>query len=251
MKKKLICIFLAAAVLCCMAIPVYAEHLSGSTSWLVEFTEDGRLTSNYSITGYADEVNGLEPGDDITLQIQLKNTYKENTDWYMSNEVLKSLEEGDAADGAYSYELIYTGPAGTTELYNSNRVGGDDSEGLLEATDALKDFFYLDTMTPGAEALVKLVITLDGETQGNDYHSTLATLKMNFAVEPYTETPTNPENPTNPNTPNTPNKPPVQTGDSNHLLLAYIIIGIAGILFLLLGIGTVRARGKVKEGGRK
>ena len=57
-------------------------------------------------------------------------------------------------------------------------------KGLHQATHALKDFFFLDELEPNAQGTVLLSVTLEGETQGNQYQDTLAKLQMNFAVEP-------------------------------------------------------------------
>ena len=53
----------------------------------------------------------MQPGDSITLKVQIRNADTGATDWYMTNEALQSLEDAaDVADGgAYSYRLAYTG----------------------------------------------------------------------------------------------------------------------------------------------
>ena len=48
---------------------------------------------------------------------------------------------------------------------------------------SLEEFFYLDRLVPGGDGIVTLKVELDGETQGNTYQNTLASLQMNFAVE--------------------------------------------------------------------
>lgn len=262
MKKWILCLVLTAVLLCCWTAETFADHLSGKTDWLVTFTTRERLESNFdAVTDYADAVSQLQPGDDITFRITLANEHAETTDWYMSNKVLSTLEEtrnSDATGGAYSYLLTYSGPGGDRELYNSETVGGDNSQGLLEATNALDDFFYLDTLSTGQTGVVTLVVTLDGETQGNSYQLTLADLRMNFAVElKGTETPASPTNPTT--TPDnsesenssSSNRPQniVKTGDRTNLLPYYIVMAVSGVLFLILAIISVRSRRK-ERGGR-
>ena len=56
-------------------------------------------------------------------------------------------------------------------------------------------FFYLKTLEPGESGNVKLLVGLDGESQGNVYQDTLAKLMMNFAVED-NSTPNAPTHPT-------------------------------------------------------
>ena len=49
----------------------------------------------------------------MELQVKIKNSGEEQTDWYMSNEVLESLEGGSKAEGgAYTYVLTYYDPSG-------------------------------------------------------------------------------------------------------------------------------------------
>lgn len=62
----------------------------------------------------------------MELQVGLKNTSEKDADWYMTNEVLKSLEDSQsiAEGGAYGYRLTYVGPdKKETVLYDSrNRM---------------------------------------------------------------------------------------------------------------------------------
>lgn len=56
-----------------------------------------------------DSMSEIQPGDSITLHVQLTNQDSSNTDWYMTNEVLQTLEDAqDSASGAaYEYRLTY------------------------------------------------------------------------------------------------------------------------------------------------
>lgn len=47
---------------------------------------------------------------------------------------------------------------------------------------------YLGRLDGSGTGNLRLVVVLDGETQGNDYARTLASLKLNFAVENVPET---------------------------------------------------------------
>ena len=51
---------------------------------------------------------------------------------------------------------------------------------LHEATDALEDFFYLDSQTTGQQGTIRLRVSLDGETQGNSYQNAC---KRRYAVD--------------------------------------------------------------------
>ena len=158
--------------------------------WQVVFNGK-KLESNYDEASINEALQGMEPGDTADLEFTLFNGYKEAVNWWMGNEVLKSFEgkENKANGGSYIYELSYIDPSGEiTELYSSKVVGGDtaegtDPKGLLEATEALDEYFLLGEIEPGMTAKVTLHIELDGETQNNSYQDTLARLKMIFAVE--------------------------------------------------------------------
>lgn len=170
------------------AAPAVAEDYT--SQWTVSFTAQKQMESTFR-TGQIDEsVNELQPGDSVTFQVTLANRYPAETDWYMENEVISSLERSQsvAKNGAYSYRLVYTGPDGTERvLYDSSGIGGDKDQrvgvGLEEATDSLDEMFYLDTLAQGQSGRVDLYVALEGETQGNAYQDTRANLQMDFAVE--------------------------------------------------------------------
>ena len=287
MRDKVLCIVLTALLVLSLAGTAMADHLSGKDNWSVTFTEAEKLESNFSKDAYADEVKQLQPGDDITFTVNLDNKNPHTVDWYMSNKVLSSLEDRDedAEGGGYSYKLTYDGPNNSLVLYDSETVGGDTTgqgalEGMKSATDALDEFLYLDTLSTGDSGVVTLVVGLDGETQGNAYMTTLADLKMNFAVELDTSapadnpssTPENPDNPTNSTNPTATNptnssssspsptsgstgsssssstpRDVVRTGDNNNLVIYFAIMGASGILFLILAIDSLRRRRKEKK----
>ena len=114
------------------------------------------MVSDFKTKEMDDQVYGLQPGDYTDIVLNLKNDYDETVDWYMTNKVLKSLEDTRAEDtglqgGAYSYILTFknTSTGKETVLFSSDRVGGEGESksgvGLHQATGALQDWFYLDT----------------------------------------------------------------------------------------------------------
>ena len=187
MKKKILCLAMAMLLMLSMSINVLAEDFVGSNEWTVSFDGD-KMNSNFKSAEMTEDILNILPGDSITLQVNLKNTDDEKSDWYMTNEVLQTLEESNdsAEGGAYTYILTYVDPAGgEVVLYSSEVVGGEGSkeEGLHQATDGLEDYFYLGRLSKNEQAMIRLYVQLDGETQGNAYQDTLAKLQMNFAVE--------------------------------------------------------------------
>ena len=142
--------------------------------------------------------NDLQPGDDITVSIAYRNDYGKSTDWYMANEVVKTLEKTDQArkiagtekaeNGGYTYSLVHTDKSGAeTVLFSNDKVGGDakpaNMEGLEQATNALDDWFFLQTLGKGESGKVTLSVKFDGETEVNDYMDTEGEVLVRFAVE--------------------------------------------------------------------
>lgn len=248
------------------AMVVHAEHYEGDPDWAVSFTGTG-MESNFKTADINDAIYNLQPGDSIDISLTLKNASAESVDWWMTNKVLRSLEDTQevAKSGGYTYVLSYQphGEARQT-LYSSDTVGGEKDvsagEGLHEAADALGDYFYLDTLHTGEQAYIYLSVALDGETQGNAYQDTLADLTMNFAVE--VAGPSNPphevdeERPPSEETPSEDStqerRQPPKTGDETNLML-YVMISLVsglGLLALALISGWKSKREKRGEAGR-
>ena len=259
MRKKSVGIGLLALFLLGNTGIVQAEEYTGNPGWKVEFTGK-EMVSNFSSSDISEAVYALQPGDQVTIQLALRNGSQKEVDWYMTNQVLSSLEDSSEAarGGAYAYQLAYTdGTGAVTTLYSSENVGGekDTKAGLgLREVDGLEDYVQLERMASGEEGTVELMVALDGETQGNGYQNTLADLRMNFAVEPGRtsgggsggsggsdddggssggETPT-----ATPGTLYTTS--PVQTGDTSHLMLWSFVALVSGILLLFVAIRGFR-----------
>lgn len=260
-----------------LAAPVYANIRTGG-DWYCIFLPNEDFDTN--MAGATNQnlwksVSEMQPGDTTIFYMELQNKHPQTTDWYMANQVLDSLEASRNAaaggGGAYTYDLRYVGPDGEKiVLYSSDNVGGDtvfspEREGLNEATGALEEFFYLDTLGSGQAAHLTLTVGLEGETQGNAYQDTFADLKLNFAVElsentpppnatptPTPSTPGSTPTPSSPgtttSTPRTTSTPdtftPVRTGDeADPLLWAGIMLG-CGVVALALCIFMMRRNRK-------
>lgn len=241
MKKKFLTLLLLLCMVSTLIFPVGAKTIPGKDGWQVTFTQAEEMESNFTSADLANLFSGMQPGDDAVITLALRNSHSAVTNWYMTNEVLSSLEDSVsvASGGAYEYYLSYVGPSGEERvLFDSDTVGGETvgnaGEGLHEATDALDEFFFLDTLKTGESGRITLRVALDGETQGNDYQDTLAKLQMNFAVElDATDTGGKPHK-------------VVKTGDES--LLPYIIAAaVSGVLLLIFAIVSLKTRRK-KEG---
>lgn len=244
-----LCVALSAVTL---AFPcaAFADDFVADVGWKVTYTQSGRMDDNYSAQEYVEQVSRLQPGDTILFEVALSHENSESADWYMQNEVIKTLEEQApvmaAKFSAYSYELVYEQGGSRRVLYDSNTVGGDvsdgDREGLAEATDALhpQDYLYLGRLSKGESAKITLRVGLDGETEGNAYFDTLARLKIRFAVEPVV----NPKSEVKHNTVKraTEIADLVRTGDDMRLFPFYIAMLVSGGLLLILFGYEIRLR---------
>lgn len=166
---------------------------------------DGSMDTNFTAKTVAQAVEDLQPGDDMTFKVTYQNKSGDTTDWYMENAIEKTLEQtrerktavggiDTAENGGYSYELIHIDKNGAEDvLFNSEGLdkvfGGEDDkaetgrEGLKQATNALEDWFYIQTLEPGETGEVILKVALEGETEVNDYMDTDGGLNVRFAVE--------------------------------------------------------------------
>ena len=264
MKKKIGCLVTAMLLALGSGVTAHAEDYTGSGDMEVRFVGD-KMESTFQPTDISDQASTLQPGDSVTFQIKFKNNGDKATDWYMTNEVVKSLEQEEdgeqtANGGAYTYVLTYTESGtggGSRVLYSSESVGGDKSAGALgvglhEATSSLEDYFYLDTLEAGKSGIVSLQIALDGETQGNAYQKTLAQLKMNFAVEK-AAAPTTTTEKKEGTTRHVTRKNTVymvksaQTGDESNPLLWSGLTLTGGIMLMILGFARYRKGGHGHE----
>lgn len=275
-SKKLLKILLttvtALTLSLAMAMAAAAEVIPALDKYNVKYAGGDKLESNFRDSAIYMQASSMQPGDSTDIVLNVRNEYSDTTDWYMTNDVIKTLEDTRQADalsgGAYTYQLSYknlvTGKEKT--IFSSDMVGGDSvsqaGEGLHEATDALKDWFYLDTLESGQNGVLTLHIMLDGETQGNDYQDTLAELKMRFAIElrepgeevPEKEPEKEPDQPGKKKAKkssgsSSSKKKVVKTGDDTIITPYLIAAGVSGLALLLLAIYSLRQRRR-QRGGR-
>lgn len=258
MKKRILCLALAAVLSAFASVPVHAAGpVDGGT---VQFTDKG-MQSRFRDSGeLQQELGKLLPGGSITVRVNLENLRGRSADWYMSSQVVRSLEESSdtANGGVYSYELTYTNDDTGEELtlYSSRNIGGGTSrEGLLETNEALEDFLYLDRLGKEETGHISLTIAMDAETLGNAYQGTLADLQMVFAAETVTGggsgsgggSGKSPGGPGNAPVSSVFSLGGVQTGDASHLMLWSLAALLSGLILLVWGIIVY----KKERGGRR
>ncbi|MBP3874559.1 MAG: hypothetical protein J6E41_02485 [Lachnospiraceae bacterium] len=279
-SKKLLKILLttvtALTLFLAMAMAAAAEVIPALDEYNVKYAGGDKLESNFRDSAIYLQASSMQPGDSTDIVLNVRNEYSDTTDWYMTNDVIKTLEDTRQADalsgGAYTYQLSYknlvTGKEKT--IFSSDMVGGDSvsqaGEGLHEATDALKDWFYLDTLESGQNGVLTLHIMLDGETQGNDYQDTLAELKMRFAIElrepgekvseekpekePEKEPDQTGKKKAKKSSGSSSSKTKVvKTGDDTVITPYLIAAGVSGLALLILAIYSLRQRRR-QRGGR-
>ena len=189
MKKKILCLAMTVIMAAGVHTTAFAKDSQGADRWQVNFT-GGKMDSNFKSSDVTDELANIQPGDSIELKVQLKNSDSTDTDWYMTNEVIQTLEDAQssAEGGAYEYKLTYVGSDNAEKvLYDSSTVGGEGAskagEGLKQIDNSTQEYFYLGRLASNNTGTVHLTVGVEGETQGNGYQLTLAKLRMNFAVE--------------------------------------------------------------------
>ncbi|MEC4175164.1 hypothetical protein VIN30_01710 [Adlercreutzia sp. R7] len=215
--------------------------------WTVEFT--GTEMKDDGSAAIARIIGGMQPGDSAKFTVDLYESYDGAADWYMKNEVLKTMEKSftDAnsnSGGSYSYKLTFINPAGEEKVILTNEVvsgdaGSGTTKGLFDATEATGDWFFLETLAAKARAKVILEVSIDGETHGNTYFDTNAVLQLSFAAEPNAtdpgvpgnggDTPKDEEKPTQSDKPE---KKLSQTGDTIRMGIIALIVALAGVVLV-------------------
>ena len=188
MKKarKLLSINFLLVLLLAASFDVFAADST------VAYTADQKMESSEVTTSFP----SVLPGDTVDYTVEFQNNSSLTTDWYLKNDIVTAFEDSSSASGGgYEYVLTYIDPSGAeTVLYDGNLGGSNedgsssDVEGLKQAGSVTEDDIYLDTLSAGQKAQVRVSVTLEGESQGNAYEGTAASLNLLFSVEPIEET---------------------------------------------------------------
>ena len=113
MKKILLPIVTAMILVFAMSISALAELVPALKDYNCTFTTGQKLESNFKTSDIYNQFAGMQPGDYTDIVIDIKNDNENTVDWYMTNKVIKSLEDTRDADalsgGAYTYILTYKG----------------------------------------------------------------------------------------------------------------------------------------------
>ena len=231
MKKKILCLMMAAILAVGAPLTAFARDYQGADGWQATF-DGSKLNSNFKDEDVTDSMSEIQPGDSITLHVQLTNQDSSNTDWYMTNEVLQTLEDAQnsASGAAYEYRLTYVDSKNKeTVLYDSSTVGGEGSstagEGLKQADASLDEYFYLGRLAKGESGTVYLKVK-EGKT-----------IEKNTVIEKKVPQKNN----------LTTSRKAVKTGDTSNLLMYSVIGLVGGLIFLIAGIILLNNSRKTRQ----
>lgn len=204
--KKLVSVFLALALLVCLAPGALAAASVGYDGSLSEFTFSPG--SSQSPTDLFPNFKDVMPGDELTQQIVIEHGYSKNV------KIRVYLRSLGAAEGSEDF------------LSQMNLSVEHTGEGVLFDAPAhekaqLSDWVSLGTLYPGGKATLKVTLEVPANMDSS-YADSLGSIDWQFKVE---ELPLAPGDPT-----------PPQTGDSGELWLYIGVFALAlpALLLLLL-----------------
>ena len=227
MRKTRSMIILALTIVMMLGMTTFVNAESSTVNGTCYFNGND-IVCDFDSNKVNDTIRGLEPGDDVTFEVKFTNEYTETTHWYMRNEALATLEQSydRTENGGYTYIL----KAGGQTLFNNSAVGGEKVvnklQGLKQATNATKDYFFIEELKPGKSGTTTLHVELDGETGVNTYMDTQGALSFQYAVEEKGKR----ANPDNPGT-----RSRIKTGDMNRIIY-YVVLLSAAVLLLVIAV---------------
>ena len=243
MKKTKVLFMLLAVLVLTFTMSFSQLSFAFAENWEFsgECAYDGEdITGDFDTDSMAASVQIMEPGDYLDYTVTYTNDSDNTTDWYMKNEVLETLEENkdQAENGGYTYVLTNVAPDGTETVLFDNSVGGEnedvDLEGLLQATNATGDFFFIQKLESGESGQTLLHIEFDGETEVNDYMDTYGKLMLGYAVEEQ-------------NDETTIKRIIVKTGDTTNIL-PYAALFVGALVLLIVALFGMKRSRSGKDG---
>ena len=108
MKKKILCLVMTLVMTAGAATTAFARDYQGADGWQVTF-DGSKMSSNFQDNDVTDEMANIQPGDSIELKVNVMNSDSGSTDWYMTNEVIQTLEDAQqsAAGGGCRLAEVY------------------------------------------------------------------------------------------------------------------------------------------------
>ena len=122
MKKKILCLAMTVIMAAGVHTTAFAKDSQGADGWQVHFT-GGKMDSNFEKLRLL--LTSWQISSRVTAsnsRFSLRTPTVRDTDWYMTNEVIQTLEDAQssAEGGAYEYKLTYVGSDNAEKvLYDS------------------------------------------------------------------------------------------------------------------------------------
>ena len=173
-------------------LPTYAATPGVTFTPSDELVYSGVTDAGSGTVDLGDTFAHVAPGETRTMTIDVSNNNAKTSDFYMSTDVLKALEDTKSSAAGAAYDIKLTA-AGTT-LYDST-LGGyvtkdgtstGSNKGLGDLSAALGDYVLISTLANGEKAQVVLTIYFNGEAMDSstisDYTNTLGQMGFNFKV---------------------------------------------------------------------
>ena len=89
MKKKILCLMMAAILAVGAPLTAFARDYQGADGWQATF-DGSKLNSNFKDEDGTDSMSEIQPGDSITLHVQLTMEERSLTKCYKTNEVVQT-----------------------------------------------------------------------------------------------------------------------------------------------------------------
>lgn len=236
LRNKVSFLIILTSVIMMMILSTTQSTFAAKKSFDEKCSYNGKkIVTDYSSKKFKEAIKNMEPGDTLDYKLQYTNKSDKTTLWYMKNEVLETLEDNSdqAENGGYTYVLKAAGQT----LFNNSAVGGEKVvnklQGLKQATNATKDYFFIEELKPGKSGTTTLHVELDGETGVNTYMNTQGALSFQYAVEEK-GTASSQENPGT--------RSRIKTGDMNRIIYYVMLLSAAVLLLVIAVILWIRDR---------
>ncbi|MCI8401422.1 MAG: LPXTG cell wall anchor domain-containing protein [Lachnospiraceae bacterium] len=194
-KKRLAAAAMALALLLGSAAPSRAAEETGQVPEVIfDGTQEIRYENYDSSANFGTKFQNMLPSEERVQEILLKNESERTVDFFMDTEILESLQQV-ADDASYHVKLEVVRGSESTVIFGAGAqavtVGGtsgegravqDGNQGLKELNDTLSGYRMVTTLGRGEEAVVRLSITLDGETGSNSYQAQTGQIQFRFQV---------------------------------------------------------------------
>ena len=186
MKKKLV----AAMSFFFMTFGSICQVEANQVDKTVALTEENEIVYADGDSALGKAFADMAPGDERTVVIRVENHNSHKASFFISQDTVKSLEEGNTASGgAYEYGLSVGNTIEEAESLLDTVAGGyvagaDDayvgSNNGLSDIKELEGYQFIADLESGASTNVYLTLYIDGEGFDSGYANTQGEFELNF-----------------------------------------------------------------------